>query len=255
MEFNEFLNKASEGYNLIPIIKEIESYDKEAIDIYSNHFDKKKSFFFESLEGDKNWSRYTIIGCSSGDFIEIYGNEIHKFSHYSHEEIMELVEGKGFWSDPIYSQIDPLDPKSYVLAFIEDANRHGVDLSFVDPNKITVNFREEGQAGLSHRMCIDDDRVVISYNQAFWDNASYYDLTNSRITVMWHELGHDLLNSSHPVEGDLNQIMNQSLVKQGKPKWDDSDPMFSFRRMVDDMFSGTGLYYTCNNGSTNYSSN
>ena len=89
MEFNEFLKKADEGYNLIPIIKEIESFDREAIDIYSSHFDKKKSFFFESLEGDKNWSRYTIIGCSSGDFIEIYGNEIHKFSHYSHEEIIQ----------------------------------------------------------------------------------------------------------------------------------------------------------------------
>ena len=86
MEFNEFLKKANEGYKLIPIIKEIESYDKEAIDIYSNHFDKKKSFFFESLEGDKNWSRYTIIGCSSGDFIEIYGNEIHRFSNYICEE-------------------------------------------------------------------------------------------------------------------------------------------------------------------------
>ena len=86
MEFNEFLKKAREGYNLIPIIKEIESYDKEAIDIYSNHFDKKKSFFFESLEGDKNWSRYTIIGCSSGDFIEIYGNEIHRFSNFFCEE-------------------------------------------------------------------------------------------------------------------------------------------------------------------------
>ena len=49
----------------------------------------KRSHFFESLEGDKNWSRYTIIGCSSGDFIEIYGNEIHKFSHYSHEEIIQ----------------------------------------------------------------------------------------------------------------------------------------------------------------------
>ena len=49
MEFNEFLKKASEGYNLIPIIKEIESYDKEAIDIYSNHFDKKKSFFLNHL--------------------------------------------------------------------------------------------------------------------------------------------------------------------------------------------------------------
>jgi len=86
MEFNEFLKKANEGYKLIPIIKEIESFDREAIDIYSNHFDEKKSFFFESLEGDKNWSRYTIIGCSSGDFIEIYGNEIHRFSNFFCEE-------------------------------------------------------------------------------------------------------------------------------------------------------------------------
>ncbi len=86
MEFNEFLKKANEGYNLIPIIKEIKSFKKEAIDVYSHHFDQKKSFFFESLEGDKNWSRYTIIGCSSGDFIEIYGDEIHKFSNYSIEE-------------------------------------------------------------------------------------------------------------------------------------------------------------------------
>ena len=27
MEFNEFLKKANEGYKLIPIIKEIESFD------------------------------------------------------------------------------------------------------------------------------------------------------------------------------------------------------------------------------------
>ena len=89
MEINEFLNKANEGFNLIPIIEEIESFDKEAIDVYSNHFDKKKSFFFESLEGDKNWSRYTIIGCSSGDFIEIYGDKIHKFSDFSCDEVIQ----------------------------------------------------------------------------------------------------------------------------------------------------------------------
>ena len=46
MEFNEFLKKANEGYNLIPIIKEIESFDREAIDIYSNHFDEKEVIFF-----------------------------------------------------------------------------------------------------------------------------------------------------------------------------------------------------------------
>ena len=92
MEFNEFLKKANEGYNLIPIIKEIVSFDREAIDIYSNHFNKKKSFFFESLEGDKNWSRYTIIGCSSGDFIEIYGNEIHRFSNFFCDEKLHQAD-------------------------------------------------------------------------------------------------------------------------------------------------------------------
>ena len=53
MEFNEFLKKANEGYKLIPIIKEIESFDREAIDIYSNHFDEKKSFFLNHLRAIK----------------------------------------------------------------------------------------------------------------------------------------------------------------------------------------------------------
>ena len=74
MDFTEFSNKAKDGFNLIPLIKELDSIKKEAIDIYGDHFDQKKSFFFESLEGDKNWSRYTIIGCSSGDYLEVFGN-------------------------------------------------------------------------------------------------------------------------------------------------------------------------------------
>ena len=53
MEINEFLNKANEGFNLIPIIEEIEFFDKEAIDVYSNHFDKKKSFFLNHLKAIK----------------------------------------------------------------------------------------------------------------------------------------------------------------------------------------------------------
>ena len=60
--------------------KELDSIKREAIDIYGDHFDQKKSFFFESLEGDKNWSRYTIIGCSSGDYLEVFGNKIKKYS-------------------------------------------------------------------------------------------------------------------------------------------------------------------------------
>ena len=146
----------------------------------------------------------------------------------THEEIMALVAGKGFWSDPIYSQIDPLIPETYVIAFMADAERHGVDLSFVDVNQILVEFREEGNAGESYLYCLDDERVHISYTQSFWNSASYYDIQNERLTVMYHELGHDILNSLHPPIGDSKQFMNQALGDEGPIVWDDSNPMFSF---------------------------
>lgn len=69
---------------------------------------------------------------------------------------------------------------------------------------------------------------------------------------MYHELGHDLLNSVHPPSGEKQQ-MNQELGSKGHIVWDDSDQVFSFRRMVKDMFSGEGLYYTCSNDAKNYS--
>jgi len=86
MDFSEFSNKVNDGFTLIPLIKEIDEINNDAIDIYAEHFDKRKSFFFESLEGDKNWSRYTIIGCSSGDYIEIFGSKIKQFCNFNLEK-------------------------------------------------------------------------------------------------------------------------------------------------------------------------
>ena len=59
MDFIDFTNKVEDGFTLIPLIKELDAVEKEAIDVYSEHFDQKKSFFFESLEGDKNCLLYT----------------------------------------------------------------------------------------------------------------------------------------------------------------------------------------------------
>ena len=98
MDFTDFSKKVDNGFTLIPLIKEIDEIGNDAIDLYAEHFDEKKSFFFESLEGDKNWSRYTIIGCSSGDFIEIFGNKIKKFNNYklenelNHDEPLRWLE-------------------------------------------------------------------------------------------------------------------------------------------------------------------
>ena len=48
MDFIDFTNKVEDGFTLIPLIKELDTIEKEAIDVYSEHFDQKKSFFFKS---------------------------------------------------------------------------------------------------------------------------------------------------------------------------------------------------------------
>lgn len=167
---------------------------------------------------------------------------------YTHEEIMQRVSGKGFWSDPIYSQIDPTNPVSYVEAFIRDAERHGVDLSHINLSEVTIEFRETGTAGASHLSCVDDERVHLSYRSDFWRSAAYFDVNNERLSVMYHELGHDILNSGHPSENTNAQFMNQGEIGGKGIKWS-NDPDISFERMVDDLFSNSdhATIYTCSN--------
>ena len=167
---------------------------------------------------------------------------------YTHEEIMQRVSGKGFWSDPIYSQIDPTNPVSYVEAFIRDAERHGVDLSHINLSEVTIEFRETGSAGASHLSCVDDERVHLSYRSDFWRSAAYFDVNNERLSVMYHELGHDILNSGHPSENTNAQFMNQGEIGGKGIKWS-NDPSISFERMVDDLFSNSdhATIYNCSN--------
>ena len=102
MDFSDFSNKVDDGFTLIPLIKELDEIDNDAIDLYAEHFDNKKSFFFESLEGDKNWSRYTIIGCPSGDYIEIFGNKIKKFSNFALDDELNY-ENPIAWLEDYFS--------------------------------------------------------------------------------------------------------------------------------------------------------
>ena len=110
MDFIDFTNKVEDGFTLIPLIKELDTIEKEAIDVYSEHFDQKKSFFFESLEGDKNWSRYTIIGCSSGEYIEVFGSKIKKYNNFL-EESEHHDNNPINWIEDYFSSFNVFIPK------------------------------------------------------------------------------------------------------------------------------------------------
>jgi anthranilate synthase component 1 len=79
MTKKEFIDYINQGYNLIPLTLSISNNDIDPIDVYEILSDKPKSYLFESLEGDKDWSRYTIIGLPSDEYIELNGNVINHF--------------------------------------------------------------------------------------------------------------------------------------------------------------------------------
>lgn len=166
-------------------------------------------------------------------------------------------------ADEVYSQIiDGPDRdealKSFVRAFIKDAERHGVDLSHVNVDGAKMQWwdlkEDEGISAGSYFSC-DPVNVYLRWGGAKW---SWHPLSNSdidKLLIMWHELGHDILGLAHTCEG--GQIMSGRhsfcqgpeipLDREYKTvNWmtfDDEDPYLNFQRAVDDMFAGTRQYY------------
>ena len=65
-----------EGFNIIPLIKEIDSDSDSPTSLYSRIKDKRNSFLLESIEGGEKWAQYSIIGLDCMDTIKITGNKI-----------------------------------------------------------------------------------------------------------------------------------------------------------------------------------
>lgn len=112
--------------------------------------------------------------------------------------IEDYYSETGFMADPIYSKIDPFDFYSFLDAFIEDAERHGVDLSHVDKSraKFTLDPNTTDIAYVSSSLC-DREVTEVYYQAKLWPIQDVYDKQAFKIAVMWHEFGHDLLQLSH----------------------------------------------------------
>ena len=75
----DFKKHIEQGYNLIPLKSTLNNNGLNPIDVYQKLSNMPKSYLFESLEGKKDWSRYTIIGLPSKEYIELKNNKIKYF--------------------------------------------------------------------------------------------------------------------------------------------------------------------------------
>ena len=72
-EYNKY---AEDGFNIIPLIKNINLVSHSPIEIYSKIKDKKNTFLLESIEGGENWAQYSIVGIDCRNTIKISGKNI-----------------------------------------------------------------------------------------------------------------------------------------------------------------------------------
>jgi len=95
----QFKSYAAQGYNRIPICREILADLDTPLSAYLKLADGAYSYLFESVHGGEQWGRYSIIGLPCKTVIKIHGKQITIKSHegvvtelFFHDKPLEWIE-------------------------------------------------------------------------------------------------------------------------------------------------------------------
>ena len=84
-----FDSYTQEGYNRIPIVREVLADLDTPLSTYLKLADGPYSYLFESVHGGEQWGRYSIIGLPCSTVVKIYGNTI---TLEKNRQIQETIE-------------------------------------------------------------------------------------------------------------------------------------------------------------------
>jgi anthranilate synthase component 1 len=105
-----FNQLANEGYNRIPVIKEVLADLDTPVSTYLKLAEGPYSYLFESVQGGEKWGRYSIIGLTSKQVIKVFDHHI-------------VVEESG---QPV-EELDVEDPLEWIEQFHQRYNIAPID--------------------------------------------------------------------------------------------------------------------------------
>ncbi|OOY42274.1 hypothetical protein BOV92_13900, partial [Solemya velum gill symbiont] len=76
MKPETFTALAGQGYNRIPVAREVLADLDTPLSVYLKLANKPYSYLFESVHGGEKWGRYSIIGLPCRERIEVRDHEI-----------------------------------------------------------------------------------------------------------------------------------------------------------------------------------
>ncbi len=111
MNPEQFAALAKQGYNRIPVMREVLADLDTPLSVYLKLADGPYSYLFESVHGGEKWGRYSIIGLPCRTLLKVYGRQI-------------IVEDRG----KVAEELETKDPLEFIEQFqtryrvAEDAN-------------------------------------------------------------------------------------------------------------------------------------
>ena len=246
----------------------INEYSGDSLPYYKNYRVYNKDIFTAHLRDQQDNSLYKqafyklfttaeeIIGDIVYEPVVQFREDSYFNDFVSFEEILNVYDYKSeseLLSDSIYSQIKQDDPKSYLEAFKKDAEIYGVDLSDIDVDELITDFwyTPTDQYGRSNVAGWGEVNCSITNNNIGLSDpvfSSYFvtDLSWWKLTLMYHEFGHAVLNMKHTCAD--GHIMSASSSCEGEDITEyapgrDTNSLAGFRKAVEEMFTGYNQYY------------
>lgn len=186
-------------------INDIKSLDNELFMKFKKHkkaiircnYKKAKTVETELESLEEVWKYYDYVINLSG-FTAAYNKYMEvKSPTEKNKNLYKVSNG--------LANVNPFNLDKYIDKFIMDAKtNHNIDLSYVNKKDRLILFKElQGETIAAAYKMNDDNNVLVLVDPENWYDANQA----KRWYIIYHELGHDILNLEH---GEYGPMMNES---------------------------------------------
>ncbi len=212
MEKSQFNNLVKQGFNHIPIFREIVVDTDTALALYLKLGNNSYSYFLESVQGGEKWGRYSFIGLAAETVIKVYSHQI------SIEKNGTLIE-----------QNEVSDPLEWVKQYQNQFNVPQLEdfpdfnggfvgyfgyeiIRYIEPKLKNINKSDE--------LGVADILLMVSNDLLIFDNLS------SKVHIITHinpseQSYEDAIEKLDQIEKGIKKPLKQESVTKSKIKSSD----------------------------------
>lgn len=202
-----FQELAGEGYNRIPLMREVLADLETPLSAYLKLANGPYSYLFESVQGGEKWGRYSIIGLPASTVLKVYG---HRITLEQDGEIIDQFKAE----DPL-AEIESLQ-EEFRVADVEDMPRfNGGLVGYFGYECIQYIEKRLEDGDKPDPIGCPDILLMVSEQVVVFDNLSgklyIIVLANPEEEDAWNRANHRLNLLTHKLQsGKLPDINTQT---------------------------------------------